>query len=226
MASFLKKNRVFHRWLGIVLGLPLAILAVTGALLTRPDVFPLKEKITAYTVSPKDPRFHVKADGKGLWRSFDGGKTFELWDFPGGVRESAAALTFSPDGSNFFIVFAESGLFEAQELVYWEAVPLPFSPVVDRSLLEDVRAASADHLVLRTRNAVWEGQRHKKEWNWTLREKFAREDLYRVLHAWHTGWVFGPLGMRVVEGFGWLLVLLTLSGVYLFWKTIGTKKKK
>lgn len=226
MASFLKKNRVFHRWLGIVLALPLLILAVTGALLTRPDVFPVREKITAYVVSPKDVRFHVKADGMGLWRSFDGGKTFEPWEFPGGVSEPAAALAFTPEGTRLFVAFAEAGVFEAQELLYWEAVPLPFSPVVDRSLLEDVRAASADHLVLRTCNAVWEGKREKKEWHWTLREKFAREDLYRVLHAWHTGWVFGPLGMRVVEGFGWLLVFLTLSGVYLFWKSIGARKQK
>jgi uncharacterized iron-regulated membrane protein len=200
--------------------LPFLALAVTGTLLTRPSWFREGKAWTAYAVSPADPSFHMKADALSLWASRDGGKVFTEIPTPGGVQD-VKDLAFTPDGKVLYVAQKELGLLRGEEAVLWDQVPLPFDPVTGREFLEGVQASARDRLILRTTGAVWAGELTGEGWKWAALASFGTSDLYRDLHAWHSGWRFGPVGMRIVEVLGWLSILLAFTGVALLLKTRG-----
>ncbi len=129
-----KTSRDFHKWIGFVCAIFILILAISGVLLMHRDSLDLdrieisaqylpdkyfrlvkdKLKIQAVAVHPGNGSIIFAGTGNGLFRSTDGGQTWEsLHD---GLRdENIRALVVSPSEPSMIYAGTSRGIFLSED---------------------------------------------------------------------------------------------------------------
>ncbi len=131
---FFKTSRDFHKWTGIVCAIFILILSVSGILLMHRDSLDLdqievssrylpdkyfhlvkdKLKIQSIAVNPQNEKIIFVGSGNGLFRSQDGGKTWQsLHD---GLREeNIRVLAVSPSAPHMIYAGTSKGIFLSED---------------------------------------------------------------------------------------------------------------
>lgn len=191
--------RLGHRWVGVFAAVVLLMSATTGWLMLHDSWLDGRE-FKAVAADAHDARHLLASGPQGLWRSTDAGTTWQPVTMPVPTTHVSA---LSAGGSGFAVALRDFGVWTSPDGYVWDRVTdAPDDKV--RSL-----SFQGGRLVYLTEGAlIVGGQRFPQSRTWLRR-----------IHDWHTGWALGRTGTLLVEAGAISLVVLTLSGLILFWRT-------
>lgn len=192
--------RLGHRWLGVFAAVILLMSATTGWLMLH-DSWLEGREFRAVAADPHQANHLLASGPQGFWRSTDAGKSWQPVTMPV-PTEHVGALTAGTGG--FAVALRDFGVWTSTDGYIWDRV-------LDAPDNEKIRSLSFQNgkLVYLTEAAlIVGGQRLPQE-----------RTLLRKIHDWHTGWALGKTGTILVEAGAMSLVVLTMSGLVLFWRT-------
>jgi hypothetical protein len=214
-----------HRWLGLVFGGLVLIAAVTAVALNHQDQVrrwagettmghsPFGRGPRVLAVDPGNPRAQLAGTDDGLFRSEDGGLTWEeaVLTWP---AENVVAIQFTPGKPDeVHLALAGIGILHSLDRgETWEDVALPFQPV------EGVRICGlatdlAGHLVVLTRQGTWI---RDAVGSWTERRAPGRSGVdspaVQLAYQLHDGRFWGSWGIPLTDGVSVALIVLVATG--------------
>ena len=235
--------RRIHLWIGIVLALPMALMAITGILISMRSVttvtvplswlgaetIPDRLPINAYAVAPDGATWI--GNSQGLWRVADG-VAAPVPSFDG---QEIVALAFA-SGGGVPVVATRMAVWQPQG-EQW--VPSRRGRVRQLSTLPDGRVLAilggrgemADGKPFVTSNGIdWLPHGPAMKANGQLpRLENPRVALHQVMREFHSGAFFfgkGPGEMVWSNLSGWILAGLTLTGLWMWLKAERVKARK
>lgn len=221
----MKNSRTFHKVAGL-LAAPLILIAAGTALgLNHQDVVrgavapsaggPFGKYVLAVAADPRDARQLLVGTNDGLFRSADGGKTWEEAVLPV-PAEQAGAVAFDPARPGVvYVAFRSAGVWRSADGGYvWEDVALPFKPHegVD---VAGLAIAPDGGLVLATPRGVW----RQATGAWTLAAAApapagasAGKERVQLIYDLHDGRFWRDWGVPVTDAVALVLIALVVSG--------------
>ena len=215
--SLRKKFLRWHKTIGLAIGIPLLLSAVTGLLLQYPQLFfPKSETTFAITIDPVQPAHWLKGTDLGLYHSFDQGISWQesplMWS-PGSIRK----LVFSPD--NFQVVYAlgSDGLLVSHDSGrVWEMVHLKLPDEFGWGEFLDLSLGQEGMLGLLTRSGMALSNDGGRSWTIQYRTPpVPGAKFLSLIHDLHTGYWIGPSGSWFVTIVAAGSLLLVCSGFIL-----------
>ncbi len=235
MKWLFEKSRWIHKYIGLALILFLMWMSITGVVMNHPDLiagvsvpgwlvppqYPIKNwnrsAITRVIYSQKDPRVVFAAGKQGVWRSTDGGRTFE--PFMEGLPESryyrkTNHLFLKEGGSDILLAATQYGLYR-RDLSggEWRRVALSEEPGPVKKILvvrDTLWVLSESHLFVARDSAYTVFQQRALE-------RPAEEHtvtLVRLFFDLHDGKVWGLPGKLLFDLTGIILFFLNISAFY------------
>ncbi|HEY9900787.1 MAG TPA: PepSY domain-containing protein [Pantanalinema sp.] len=219
-----------HRWLGLVAGVMILIAAFTAIGLNHQDAWrrtpqaaaassPFQKYVLSTAVDPSDSRRVLVGTADGLFRSLDGGSTWEEAVLPV-PAEQVGTILFDPGRAGVvYLALRSIGVFRSEDHGdIWEELILPFYPpegtqVAGLSLDGEGRLsiASTDGLYRQASPAgVWE----------RVGKAAARPEdgkgFTQLVYDLHDGRFWGTYGVPVTDAVSVALIGLVLSGYLLY----------
>ena len=235
----MKRMRTLHKLAGIVAG-PLILVAAGTALgLNHQDVVrgavapaasgPFGKYVLAVGADPREPARLLVGTNDGLFRSEDGGKTWEEAVLPV-PAEQAGAIAFDPARAGVvYVAFRSAGVWRSTDGGYvWEDLPLPFKPhegvdVAGLSLGAD------GALVLATPQGVW----RQAGATWTLAAAAPRptgseagKERVQLFYDLHDGRFWRDWGVPVTDAVAIMLIALVVTGYALVLQVWWARRRR
>ncbi len=220
----MKNTRSLHKFAGLLAG-PLILIAAGTALgLNHQDVVrgavapavsgPFGKYVLAVAADPTNSRRLLVGTNDGLFRSADGGQTWEEAVLPV-PAEQAGAIAFDPARPGVvYVAFRSAGVWRSADGGFvWEDLPLPFKPHegVDVAGL----AITGDGLVLATPGGVW----RQADGAWAFAAAAPRpttesagKERVQVMYDLHDGRFWRDWGVPVTDAVAVVLIVLVVSG--------------
>lgn len=232
-------SRTIHKYLGLVLGLYLVAMGVSGLFLNHPEW--IRSIDTPQAVVPAGYDYKnwnrmlirggsITADGTwylagkaGVARSTDQGRSFSVLDegFPASAydRDTAALLILNEDSADHaLLAAARSGLYHKHGNAPWAEVLLPGAGSSPRMV---ALVKTDGRIVAFSEKAAW--QADSATLNFTPVDLAVAEQdaavkvpLFRVLHDIHNGTILGTPGKTLLDFSGIILVILGTSGLIIW----------
>jgi len=227
-----------HRWLGLVAGVMILIAAGTAIGLNHQDLLkrqtsgggtqsPYRKYLLAIAADPANPSRLLAGTNDGLFRSSDGGRTWEEAVLPV-PAEGAGAIAFDPERPGVvYVALREIGLYMSEDRgEVWEEVPLPFQPP-EGTQIAGLSLLARGGLLLATTEGVWRRPAGGGEWHHTPKSAApAAEESRRVvqlIYDLHDGRFWGTYGVPITDAVSVALIVLVLSGYTLFFVRVGRR---
>lgn len=220
-----------HRWLGLVAGLMILIAAGTAIGLNHQDLLkrpttaapassPFQKYVLSTAVDPAEPNRLLVGTNDGLFRSLDGGKTWEEAILPV-PAEQVGSIQFDPrEPGVVYVALRSIGVFRSTDHGdIWEELTLPFYPpegtdVTGLSLTGD------GGLVIATTEGLYRKPAGTDTWQHDAQAPRPRtEDSKRwvqLVYDLHDGRFWGTYGVPITDAVSVALILLVLTGYALF----------
>lgn len=214
--------RRLHRWLGLAVSVLVLLVTVTGILLHNPEWLG-PEAVVALCVAT-DPADHsrlLRGTTWGVDESTDGGATWRevpMLAPPSDVSRILFVAGAAADSTRVVVLGRQTAVESVDGGRVWRNLELPAEARAGEVILRDIAVAPDDRLFLMTsaglfaRGAVdgWiaVGPGTPVDVGWAA-----------LIHDLHTGQAAGPVGRRVVEWGGWLLVVVTVTGLVLSYRS-------
>lgn len=218
-----------HRWLGLVAGLMILVAAGTAIGLNHQDLLlrPVKAQaakspyerymLSAYT-SPEDPQRVLVGTSDGLFRSLDGGKTWEdaVLSVP---AEQVVALVADPaHPGTVYAAFRAIGVYRSTDGGdLWEDVSLPFSPA-EGPTIQGLAVAGDGSLLVATPKGLY--RQTGAHWATVPAPVVQQRDDARkgvqLIYDLHDGKFWGTWGVPITDAVSAALIVLVLTGYLLF----------
>lgn len=218
-----------HRWLGLVAGLMILIAAGTAIGLNHQDLLlrPVKAQaaqspyerymLSAYA-DPQDPNRVLIGTSDGLFRSVDGGKTWEDAVLPVPAEQVIALAPDPAHPGTVYAAFRSIGVYKSTDNGdLWEEVSLPFSPA-EGPTLHGLSVAADGSLLVATPKGLY----RQTGANWTTvpapvveKRDDARKSV-QLIYDLHDGRFWGTWGVPITDAVSAALIALVLTGYVLF----------
>jgi uncharacterized iron-regulated membrane protein len=226
-----------HRWLGLVVGLMILIAAGTAIGLNHQDQLlrpvkaeaarsPFARYMLSMAVDPKDPRHVLAGTSDGLFRSADGGKTWEEAVLPVPAEQVVALKADPAHPGVVYAAFRAIGVYRSDDGGdLWEEVPLPFNPA-EGTTLQSLDVANSGLTLLtpaglyRQQGAGWAHVAAP-----VSKEKEDARHGLKLLYALHDGTFWGTWGVPVTDAVSLSLIGLVLSGYVVFFARALKKRQ-
>jgi hypothetical protein len=219
---------MLHRWVGLVVGGMILVAAFTAIALNHQDMLlrpasaekarsPYGRYMLSVVADPAHAERLLAGTSDGLFRSADGGKTWEdvVMSVP---AEQVVALR--ADDRHPGVVYAamrQIGVFRSDDMGdVWEEVPLPFHPA-DGTTIQALDVTPAG-LTLLTTGGVWaqSGTRWAHAQPPARRAEADARGPLQLVYNLHDGKAWGQWGVPVTDAVSVSLVGLVLSGYVVF----------
>jgi len=235
-----KTVTTLHRWVGFAAGLLILVAAGTAIALNhkdlwyRPDVSggdssPYRKYILAAAADPADPARMLVGTSDGLYRTADGGKTWQEAVLPV-PAESAGGIQFDPARPGVvYVALRAIGVFRSADGgEVWEPVELPFYPP-EGTHIAGLGLERSGALVLATTAGVYRQAAPGGEWRLTPKGPDARpadeRKLAQLVYDLHDGRFWGTHGVLLTDLVSGALILLVGSGYALFFARAGRRRQ-
>jgi hypothetical protein len=221
-----------HRLLGLLAGVMVLIAACTAIGLNHQDAWrrpaepgatrsPFQKYVLSAAVDPSDARRVLVGTADGLFRSLDGGASWEEAVLPV-PAEQVGAILFDPHRPGVvYLALRSIGVFRSEDHGdVWEELALPFYPpegtqVAGLSLDGEGRLALATPDGLYLQAASGEKWRHVGQSAPTTRAADGKR-LAQLVYDLHDGRFWGTYGVPVTDVVSVALIVLVLSGYGLY----------
>lgn len=214
-----------HRWLGLVAGLMILVAAGTAIGLNHQDWFrkpaathggPFGKAILSTASDPGDPLRVLMGTSDGLFRSLDGGKTWEEAVLPV-PAEQVTSVAFDPARrGRVYAAFREIGVFRSEDSGdIWEEVSLPFYPP-EGTHLSALALDGQGRLILATNQGLYRETATGWEMVGGAPPRAQEKAAIQLIYDLHDGRFWGSYGVPVTDAVSVALIVLVLSGYVLF----------
>lgn len=220
-----KNMLLLHRWLGLVAGLLILVAAGTAIGLNHQDWFrkppvmgagPFSKYVLSTAVDPSDAQRILMGTNDGFYRSLDGGQSWEEIVLPV-PAEQVGAIQFDPTQvGRVYVTFREIGLFRSEDHGdIWEEVGLPFYPP-EGIHLSGLAIDGAGKVTLATTAGLYREGANGWESVGGAPDKPKASQAVQLLYDLHDGRFWGTYGVPITDGVSISLIVLVLSGYFLF----------
>lgn len=212
-----RTGRQAHRWVGLAASLLLVVLAVSGVLLTHPAWLGAPaERTLSLAAHPGDAAVILRGTTSGLWRSVDGGAS---WQEAAMLLPLAdvVAIAFAPDDTaTVYAAGRDQGLVRSRDGGWiWEPAGLAGLP--SRLRYEELAAGPHGRVHLWTDRGAFVSADGGETWTAAAPAAVAAGDRRAWLHDLHTGRLFGRAHLLANDLAAIALVLLVATGWVLWW---------
>lgn len=214
-----------HRWLGLVAGLMILVAALTAIGLNHQDMLlrpvkaqaaksPFERYMLSLATDPKDPNRLLVGTSDGLFRSMDGGKTWEEAMLPVPAEQVVALVADPAHPGTIYAAFRQIGVYRSTDGGdLWEEVPLPFSPA-EGPTVQGLSVGGNGALTLSTPSGLY--RQAGARWAHVPAPQIekaddARKDL-QLIYNLHDGKFWGTWGVPITDAVSVALIVLVLSG--------------
>lgn len=218
-----------HRWLGLVAGLMILVAAFTALGLNHQDLLlrpvkaeaaqsPFERYVLSSWADPQAPERLLVGTSDGLFRSPDGGKTWEeaVLSVP---AEQVVALVGDPSQpGTVYAALREIGVYRSSDGGdLWEEVALPFSPS-EGPTVQGLAVTQEGALLVTTPKGLY--RQAGAAWAHVpapviQRKEDARKGL-QLVYDLHDGKFWGTWGVPVTDAVSLALIALVFSGYAIF----------
>ena len=213
------KNKLWfkslHNWVGLCAALFVAVLSVTGLMLNHPN-WMQNDDIQTVTAHPRDPQKFWMARKNGLYFSTDGAKNWTEAETPFALQE-ISSIAFDPSDPEQIYVLEKWGrlLVSKNGGTVWHLCALPFDSVSVAVELKQIVPGPLGHVTLLTSNGILSSTDGGKTWD---RSQFnaQKHSLAVTIKMLHSGYFFGPKFFYFYDAAAVGLIVLILSGIYLW----------
>jgi photosystem II stability/assembly factor-like uncharacterized protein len=218
-----------HRWLGLVAGLMILVAAGTAIGLNHQDLLlrpvkaeaarsPFERYMLSAWADPADASRVLVGTSDGLFRSLDGGKSWEeaVLNVP---AEQVVALVGDPSRpGTVYAAFRAIGVFRSTDGGdLWEEVPLPFSPS-EGPTVQGLAVTGAGALLVTTPKGLY--RQAGADWAHVPAPVSEKKDDARkglqLVYDLHDGKFWGTWGVPITDAVSVALIVLVLSGYVIF----------
>lgn len=220
--------RRFHTWAGLLAGPLVLVAAGTALALNHRDLLarPVSERVAspyaryltavAAPAVPDAPGLRLVGTSDGVFRTTDGGRTFEEVTLPV-PAEQVVALASAPDApATVYLALRESGVWRSDDGGWvWEEVALPFTPAFGGETIQALAPGPKGALALLTPAGLRE---RAPAGGWTLAPRPAApaaegdKALVRLAYDLHDGRFWGRWGVWLTDAAAALLLALVATG--------------
>lgn len=218
-----------HRWLGLLFGGLVLVAAVTAIALNHQDQVrrwagettmghsPFGRTPRVLAVDPENLDLQLAGTDDGLFRSEDGGRTWEEAVLPW-PAEHVVAIQHTPGRSEeVHLALAGIGVLRSVDRGdTWEDVTLPFNPV-EGVRITGLGVDASGRLAVMTRAGVWSRGRDGA-WHEHRAPGRGAPDTpaVQLAYALHDGRFWGAWGVPLTDGVSVALVVLVMTGYALY----------
>lgn len=227
--SILKKLRKFHKWPGIVITLFVILFSISGILMNHRGIIssvdidrkflPSSYSYSNWNKAAVKSVFHLSPDSAliygnvGVWLSTDNLNSFQDWNngFPAGIdNRKISKIIKATDGNLFAGTYF--GLYNySLQKSEWQKIKMPFPEErITDMLLKN------DKLIIQTRSfliSTSDGISFTKIDIPSPLKNDGKVSLFRTLWLLHSGELFGVSGKLMVDLFGIVLLIISLTGL-------------
>lgn len=217
-----------HRWVGLVVGAMIVIAAGTAIALNHQDLLmkpehaaaaksPFDRYMLSLQVDPKDAKHLLAGTSDGLFRSHDGGKTWEDAVLPVPAEQVVALKADPAHPGVVYAALRTTGVYRSDDGGdVWEEVSLPFEASSAASVQSlDVTAAG---LVVLGSGGLY--RQHGETWDRVDRPAAevptATKRTLQLVYDLHDGHAYGSWGYLVTDAVSAALIGLVVSGYLVF----------
>lgn len=227
--SVLKKLRKFHKWPGIIITLFIVLFSVSGILMNHRGIIssieidrkflPESYSYQNWNKAAVKSVFHLSPDSAliygnvGIWLSTDNLKTFQDWNngFPAGIDNRKISKIIRTDDRAIY-AGTYFGLYKFSSINSgWQKIELPIA----EERITDL-AIKKGELLVQTRSyliSTADGKHFNKIDIPSPLENDGKVSLFRTLWLLHSGELFGIFGKLMVDLFGIVLLIISLTGL-------------
>lgn len=220
-----KNMLLLHRWLGLIAGLLILVAAGTAIGLNHQDWFrrpvitsdgPFAKYVLSTAVDPTDSQRLLMGTNDGFFRSLDGGHSWEEVVLPV-PAEQVGSIQFDPSRpGRVYVAFREIGLFRSDDHGdIWEEVALPFYPP-EGIHLAGLAVDAAGKVTLATTAGLYRESATGWDSIGGAPPKPQANQALQLIYDLHDGRFWGTYGVPLTDGVSIALILLVLSGYFLF----------
>lgn len=217
-----------HRYVGIGTLAFLLMLALSGFLLNHPSLLGApSERTLSFAVDPLDAQHLYRGTRSGLYASDDGGQSW--YEVPMlFAAERAIDITFAPDNpEHIYVALEDLGLIRSTDGgIVWEQVPIGFMPLAEGVRLQRIGIGAKGQLHLWTSGGLISSPDGGTTWASVGTSSQPGNDLYTLVHQIHTGYFFADWFVYVYDLTAWGLILLSFSGLFIWWRLQFGKRRK
>lgn len=224
----LELYRKGHRYIGIGTLLFLIVLAISGFLLNHPSLLGApSERTLSFAVDPLDDKHLYRGTRSGLYASDDGGQSW--YEVPMlFAAERAVDITFAPDNpEHIYVALEDLGLIRSTDGgIVWEQIPLGFIPLAEGVRIQRIGIGPNQSLKLWTSGGLLSSPDGGTTWASVGTPFQPGRDLYTIVHQIHTGYFFADWFVYLYDIAAWSMVILSVSGVLIWWRLQFGKRRK
>ena len=242
--TILKKLRKYHKWPGIVITLFVILFSVSGifmnhrGLISSADVnrnlLPENYNYKNWNIGAVKSVCQLSTDSAlvygniGVWLSTDDFKTFQDWNtgFPSGIdNRKISKIVKTPEGKLFAGTYF--GLFQfSEESKKWQKITLP----VEEERITDLILKKSE-LLVQTRSLLLKSADGKTFQEIAIPEPvgYKKEaSFFKTLWLLHSGEIWGDIGKLVVDLFGLVILIISITGLmhFIFPKWLKNRRNK
>jgi hypothetical protein len=228
-----------HRWLGLLMG-PLVLLAAGTTLALnhqdalkaameagRPPQGPFDQYVLSALADPATPGRLLMGTHAGLYRSEDGGRTWQTLTMPAKVEQVGSLQADPASPRRVYALLRHAGLFVSEDFGdHWQAIPVPVAGERRPQFLA-LAATHAEQLTVVTNGGVY--TRSGATWLHVPRPPAVRHETSRQVMQWaydlHDGQAWGRFGVPVTDGVAVALIGLVLTG-YAVTFNLGARRRR
>ena len=239
MRKLFKKIKWIHKWIGLLLILFLIWMSISGILLNHPDwiaelsvpgkfvpesYIPVnwnRSSMISMVFSEKDTNIVFAGGRQGIWRSMDGGVTFNR--FEQGFEKSiyyrkTKYLYLSETEDNFLLAATDGGLFlNDLDNETWQTVNLSPGHEAVRKIL----TIEDELIIISESNAYISSEPYPnfnfKKINWTRIDPQRRVTLIDLFFHIHDGRIWGLPGRLIFDFAGLIIIFLSFGAFYIWY---------
>lgn len=230
-----------HRWLGLGAGALILVAAVTAIALNHQDLWkqfgttgkaatsPYQKYVLSVGVDPAEPARVLVGTHDGLFRSVDGGKTWEEAILPV-PAEGVSAIAFDTERPGVaYVAIRKAGVFRSEDHGdVWEEVPLPFYPP-EGTEIAGLALGKAGSVTLATTDGLYAQAHPGGQWRHEAKEPgVARQQSNRLLqlvYDLHDGRFWGAYGVLITDVVAAAMIALVLTGYVMFFARAAARRR-
>jgi ligand-binding sensor domain-containing protein len=216
---------LLHRWLGLIAGLLILVAAGTAIGLNHQDWFrrapmttdgPFSKYVLSTAVDPSDPQRILMGTNDGFFRSLDGGKSWEEIVLPVPAEQAGAIIFDSGTAGRVYVAFREIGLYRSDDHGdIWEEVALPFYPP-EGIHLAGLALDAQGQVTLATTAGLYRQRGSDWESVGSAPPAPKANAAIQLIYDLHDGRFWGSYGVPITDAVSGSLIVLVLSGYFLF----------
>lgn len=220
-----KNMLLLHRWLGLIAGLLILVAASTAIGLNHQDWFrrapaagegPFSKYVLSTAVDPADPQRILVGTNDGFFRSPDAGTSWEEIVLPV-PAEQVGAVQFDPSRpGRVYAAFREIGVFRSDDHGdIWEEISLPFYPP-EGIHIAGLSVDGQGNLTLATPMGLYRQTTDGWQGLGSAKPAPKANATVQLIYDLHDGRFWGSYGVPITDGVSISLIMLVLSGYFLF----------